>query len=119
MLIHHGAVDATCPPVWSRTTQRLLERAGVDSTLVEYAGEDHTFYARWQDSIIRTVRSCGGSSTCDLGHRRGATLATTEHPGVADGTQRAADPQAGRRARVDVVRRARRRRRATWSGPRS
>jgi dipeptidyl aminopeptidase/acylaminoacyl peptidase len=56
VLIHHGAVDATCPPRWSRTTQRLLQRAGVDSTLVEYAGEDHTFYARWQDSIVRTVR---------------------------------------------------------------
>ena len=56
VLIHHGAVDATCPPRWSRTTQRLLQRAGVDSTLVEYAGEDHTFYARWQESIIRTVR---------------------------------------------------------------
>ena len=56
VLIHHGAVDATCPPRWSRTTQALLEKAGVDSTLVEYAGEDHTFYARWQDSIVRTVR---------------------------------------------------------------
>jgi dipeptidyl aminopeptidase/acylaminoacyl peptidase len=56
VLIHHGTVDATCPPRWSRTTQRLLERAGVDSTLVEYAGEDHTFYARWQESIVRTVR---------------------------------------------------------------
>lgn len=56
VLIHHGAVDATCPPRWSRTTQRLLQRAGVDSTLVEYAGEDHTFYARWQESIVRTVR---------------------------------------------------------------
>jgi dipeptidyl aminopeptidase/acylaminoacyl peptidase len=56
VLIHHGTVDATCPPRWSRTTHRLLERAGVDSTLVEYAGEDHTFYARWEDSIIRTVR---------------------------------------------------------------
>jgi uncharacterized protein len=55
VLIHHGAVDATCPPAWSRTTQRLLEQAGVDSTLVEYPGEDHTFYARWQDSIVRTV----------------------------------------------------------------
>lgn len=56
VLIHHGTVDATCPPRWSRTTHRLLERAGVDSTLVEYAGEDHAFYARWQDSIVRTVR---------------------------------------------------------------
>ncbi|MFC6344092.1 alpha/beta hydrolase family protein, partial [Nocardioides hankookensis] len=56
VLIHHGTADATCPPRWSRTTQRLLERAGVDSTLVEYPGEDHAFYARWQDSIVRTVR---------------------------------------------------------------
>ncbi len=56
VLIHHGAVDGTCPPRWSHTTQRLLQRAGVDSTLVEYAGEDHTFYARWQESIVRTVR---------------------------------------------------------------
>ena len=56
VLIHHGTVDATCPPRWSRTTHRLLEQAGVDSTLVEYPGEDHAFYARWQDSIVRTVR---------------------------------------------------------------
>jgi uncharacterized protein len=56
VLIHHGAVDHTCPPRWARTTQRLLDRAGVDSRLVTYPGEDHTFYARWQDSIERTVR---------------------------------------------------------------
>ncbi|GAA4709330.1 alpha/beta hydrolase family protein [Nocardioides conyzicola] len=56
VLIHHGTADGTCPPRWSRTTQALLRKAGVDSTLVEYAGEDHTFYARWQDSMIRTVR---------------------------------------------------------------
>lgn len=56
VLALHGAVDGTCPPRWSRETQRLLQRAGVDSTLVTYPGEDHTFYARWQDSIVRTVR---------------------------------------------------------------
>jgi dipeptidyl aminopeptidase/acylaminoacyl peptidase len=56
VLIHHGKVDGTCPPVWSRTTQRLLERADVDSTLLEYAGEDHTFYARWQESMVRSVK---------------------------------------------------------------
>lgn len=56
VLILHGAVDGTCPPVWSRTTQGLLEEAGVDSTLIEYPGEDHTFYARWQDSIVRSVK---------------------------------------------------------------
>jgi dipeptidyl aminopeptidase/acylaminoacyl peptidase len=56
VLIHHGTADGTCPPRWSRTTQRLLQRAGVDSRLVEYAGEDHAFYARWQDSIELTVR---------------------------------------------------------------
>lgn len=56
VLIHHGEVDATCPPVWSETTQRLLTKAGADSTLVTYPGEDHTFYARWEDSIRLTVR---------------------------------------------------------------
>lgn len=56
ILIHHGTADATCPPAWSRTTQRLLTRAGVDSELVTYPGEDHAFYARWEDSIRLTVR---------------------------------------------------------------
>ena len=85
VLIHHGAVDGTCPPRWSRTTQRLLEQAGVDSTLVEYPGEDHAFYARWQDSIERTralppapARRVTGR---DAPSPPGATLATTEHPG--------------------------------------
>lgn len=55
VLILHGRSDSTCPPRWSRETHRLLEGAGVDSTLVEYPGEEHAFYARWQDSIIRTV----------------------------------------------------------------
>ena len=56
ILIHHGTADSTCPPAWSRTTQRLLTRAGVDSELVTYPGEDHAFYARWEDSIRLTVR---------------------------------------------------------------
>jgi uncharacterized protein len=56
VLIHHGEVDATCPPRWSRETQRLLRGAGVDSTLVTYPGEDHTFYARWADSMVRTTQ---------------------------------------------------------------
>jgi dipeptidyl aminopeptidase/acylaminoacyl peptidase len=55
VLMFHGTADSTCPPPWSRTTHRLLEEAGVDATLVEYPGEEHAFYARWQDSIVRTV----------------------------------------------------------------
>ena len=55
VLMFHGGVDSTCPPAWSRTTHRLLEVAGVDATLVEYPGEEHAFYARWQDSIERTT----------------------------------------------------------------
>ncbi|MCW2766560.1 MAG: Peptidase [Nocardioides sp.] len=55
VLMFHGRADSTCPPAWSRTTHRLLEAAGVDATLVEYPGEEHAFYARWQDSIVRTV----------------------------------------------------------------
>ena len=119
VLIHHGTVDGTCPPRWSRTTQRLLERAGVDSTLVEYPGEDHAFYAAVA-GLDRSGRcgSCADSSTCDLRHRPGATLATTEHR-EGHGAQRAADTQAGRGPCLDVVRRARRRRRRRWSARRS
>jgi dipeptidyl aminopeptidase/acylaminoacyl peptidase len=56
VLMFHGLADSTCPPAWSRTTHRLLEESGVDASLVEYPGEEHAFYARWQDSIVRTVQ---------------------------------------------------------------
>ena len=55
VLAHHGEVDATCPPRWAATTQQLMRRAGVDSRLVWYPGEDHAFYARWQQSMDRTI----------------------------------------------------------------
>ncbi|MCM0619850.1 alpha/beta hydrolase family protein [Nocardioides bruguierae] len=56
VLIHHGTSDDVCPIGWSRTTQRLLERAGVRSRLVEYAGEEHAFGPQFTDSMARTVR---------------------------------------------------------------
>jgi dipeptidyl aminopeptidase/acylaminoacyl peptidase len=56
LLIHHGTADETCPFPWARATQRLLERAGADSTLEVYKGEHHAFVPRWQDSIERTVQ---------------------------------------------------------------
>ena len=56
LLIHHGDVDETCPFPWARTTQRLLQDAGVDSRLSVWDGEGHTFYARWEDSMVQTVR---------------------------------------------------------------
>ena len=55
VLAHHGRVDGTCPPRWAMETQRLMRRAGVDSRLAWYAGEDHAFYARWQQSMDRTI----------------------------------------------------------------
>jgi dipeptidyl aminopeptidase/acylaminoacyl peptidase len=55
VLAHHGEVDATCPPRWAATTQRLMRRSGVDSQLLWYPGEDHAFYARWQLSMDRTI----------------------------------------------------------------
>jgi dipeptidyl aminopeptidase/acylaminoacyl peptidase len=55
VLMFHGTADSTCPPAWSRATHGLLRGAGVHSTLVEYPGEEHAFYSRWQDSIVRTV----------------------------------------------------------------
>jgi uncharacterized protein len=56
VLAHHGTSDGTCPPRWARTTQRLMRSAGVDSRLSWWPGEDHAFYARWQDSMDETLR---------------------------------------------------------------
>lgn len=56
VLMHHGTDDETCPYPWARTTQRLLEQAGVDSRLASYQGEMHAFVPQWQDSIEETVR---------------------------------------------------------------
>lgn len=55
VLLHHGTADDTCPPEWSRATDRLLTRAGADSTLVEWPGEGHAFGPRFADSMRRTV----------------------------------------------------------------
>ena len=55
VLIHHGAVDATCPLRWSRATLRAMRRAGVDARLRVYPGEDHAFVARWPLSMRRTT----------------------------------------------------------------
>ncbi|WP_300645588.1 alpha/beta fold hydrolase [Nocardioides sp.] len=55
VLLHHGTADDTCPPQWSRETDRLLTRAGADSTLVEWPGEGHAFGPRFGDSMRRTV----------------------------------------------------------------
>jgi len=56
LLIHHGTNDESCPIRWSRTTQRLLEKAGVDSRLEVYEGEQHAFGPQWPLSMERTVR---------------------------------------------------------------
>lgn len=56
VLMHHGSADEVCPFPWARTTQRLLERAGVDSQLEVYDDELHAFVPQWQDSIERTVQ---------------------------------------------------------------
>jgi len=56
VLAHHGTADGTCPPPWARTTQRLMREAGVESRLSWWQGEDHAFYARWQDSMDQTLR---------------------------------------------------------------
>ena len=56
VLIHHGTLDDSCPIDWSRTTHRLLRRAGVDSRLEVYRGEQHAFGPQWPLSMERTVR---------------------------------------------------------------
>lgn len=55
LLIHHGTLDDSCPLRWSRTTQRLLVRAGVDSRLEVYPGEQHAFGPQWPASMRTTV----------------------------------------------------------------
>ncbi|QYJ04448.1 prolyl oligopeptidase family serine peptidase [Nocardioides panacisoli] len=56
VLIHHGTLDDSCPVRWSRTTHRAMQRAGVDSTLEIYEGEQHAFGPRFYDSMERTGR---------------------------------------------------------------
>ena len=56
IMIHHGMSDESCPIAWSRTTLRLLRRAGVHSRLDVYRGEHHAFGPGWQVSMDRTVR---------------------------------------------------------------
>jgi len=56
VLIHHGTQDDSCPITWSHETQRLLQRAGVDSRLEVYRGEHHAFGPQWPLSMERTVR---------------------------------------------------------------
>ena len=99
VLIHHGTADETCPFPWARTTQRLLERAGVDSTLEVYEGEHHAFVPRWQDSIERTVQFLRAALARVIAVTRcyvDETSTRSRH-----GTQRAAGAQAGGDARLD------------------
>jgi dipeptidyl aminopeptidase/acylaminoacyl peptidase len=56
VLIHHGTNDESCPIRWSRTTQRRLVAAGVDSRLEVYRGEQHAFGPQWPLSMERTLR---------------------------------------------------------------
>ena len=55
VLIHHGTADESCPVDWSRETQRAMRRAGVDSTLRLYPGEQHAFGPQWPLSMRRTL----------------------------------------------------------------
>lgn len=55
LLVHHGTVDDTCPPRWSRDTVRKLRRLGKDARLRTYEGEGHAFYDDWPLSMRRTV----------------------------------------------------------------
>lgn len=55
VMMHHGAVDDTCPIAWSRATVSGLRAAGVPLTYHEYAGEGHYFYGGWARSMARTL----------------------------------------------------------------
>jgi dipeptidyl aminopeptidase/acylaminoacyl peptidase len=55
VMIHHGTADESCSIRWSRTTLRLMRRAGVDARLFTYPGEPHAFIADWPLSMRRTT----------------------------------------------------------------
>lgn len=55
VLLVHGRSDSTCPPAWSRATQRALTRAGVDSQLQWY-DDEHAFGPAFFPAMERTVR---------------------------------------------------------------
>jgi dipeptidyl aminopeptidase/acylaminoacyl peptidase len=55
ILLHHGTADGTCPYRWSVATQQALAKAGVDSELMSWPGEDHAFYAEWDESMNRSI----------------------------------------------------------------
>ncbi|WP_278260191.1 prolyl oligopeptidase family serine peptidase [Nocardioides convexus] len=56
VLVLHGTADDTCPIAWSRTTVRLMRRAGVDVTLRTYAGEGHAFGPQFGAAMEETGR---------------------------------------------------------------
>ncbi len=56
LLIHHGTDDESCPFRWSRKTQSLLQKAGVNSRFEVYEGEHHAFGPQWPLAMERTVR---------------------------------------------------------------
>lgn len=56
ILMFHGTADDTCPVRWARATKQAMDDAGVDVTYVEYAGEGHNFYGRWDDSMRAVKR---------------------------------------------------------------
>lgn len=55
VLVHHGAVDVTCPLRWSRATVAAMKKADVDVRMHIYPGEGHTFYAAWPSAMRRTT----------------------------------------------------------------
>lgn len=56
VLVFHGDSDRTCPVKWARATNTAMKVDGVDVTYVEYKGEGHNFYGKWDDSMRATKR---------------------------------------------------------------
>ena len=56
VLMIHGTSDESCDIEWARATERALNQAGKDVTLVEYRGAGHYLYGPWTDSIRQVKR---------------------------------------------------------------
>lgn len=55
VLMIHGTEDEQCPEAWAQATFDSLLAADVDAEIEWYEGEHHTFEARFNDSMARSV----------------------------------------------------------------
>jgi dipeptidyl aminopeptidase/acylaminoacyl peptidase len=56
LLILHGTKDDTCDIAWSQRTYDKLVALGKKVKFIKYAGEQHAFIPKWEESMQETTR---------------------------------------------------------------